>query len=295
MGPILSRNNTINYQTDFVNNITQVSKQNCVAIAEAEASGNVVVVSGSVINGGVGVGVQAVKSDAACTMTNTIDNSVQNIINDITNQTNQATTSVFDGFFVDTDNNNININNSVKNNISQYNETNCVSSAISVTDTNYVYVENSRVNGFVGVQNDGTSAEANCTMNNYTKNTTYNKAQNQSNQTNSFTSSFVYILGIVIVVIGVIVAVVIIVLLSGAFKFRPPPIAPAAPRAAFYPAPTASARPIIVERRPEASGIPGTPAAPIKASATPAITQAQGTFKQQLLQQALSTALESKA
>lgn len=214
MGGNLS--NITNVQQGFYNNILQKDQQNCIAQTNQSSSGNVVIVSGATINGDVGVQTTT-NTDATCLMVSNMEDSIGNQLAAITQQTNTAATDLFGDFQYTEETNIFNVDQSVTNNIAQINEATCAASSITSANNNYIYVSDTTVNGFVGV-NSASNASANCSMTNMMKNTTYNQAQASATQGNTVVGMFAAFFAVLGGIIGLIIIITIIMYSTGAFK-----------------------------------------------------------------------------
>jgi len=211
--------NISNIQQQFMNNITQVDQQNCIATVSNQTNNNVVIVNGAKIGGNF-TGVSSTTStDATCLMVSNQESSISNILSATIQQTNTTATDWFNGFQFTADTNSFNINQSVTNNINQINESTCSANTTTSASNNYVYVTNATVAGnFVGVTNTA-NASANCNMTNYMKSSTYNQAQASGNQSNTIIGMFVAMVAAFAAVVGIIVIGVIILFSTGAIGY----------------------------------------------------------------------------
>lgn len=211
--------NVADIQQQFMNNITQVSQQSCIATVTNQANNNVVIVNGTNIGGDFTGVSTTVSTDATCMMVSTLEDSVNNILQAILQQQNKSSTDWFNGFQITDDTNNFNINQSIVNNILQINESLCSANTTNSVSNNYVYVTNTTIGGnFVGVT-DKADASANCTMTNTMKNVTYNQVQASASQSNIVQGIFGAILAAVFAVIAVITIGVIMLFALSYFGF----------------------------------------------------------------------------
>lgn len=220
MGASIS-SNSARFQQTFINNVTQNNQQNCTAVQDNNISGNVVIVSGSVVDGSV-VGVNAVQieTDASCLMVSSMDQSVTDILTAISQQTNSTDTDIFGDFEITDSSNTFNVKQTVVNNINQINESSCSASLIQNITGNYTYVANSEVQGDVyGVNLNGSDANANCSMSNYMKAATYNQAQASSSQSNSTIGMFSLLIGVIGVILIIMIIGIIIVFSISSNKY----------------------------------------------------------------------------
>lgn len=211
--------NTAKIQQNFMNNVTQSNQQDCIATVNSQANNNVVIVSGSKIDGNF-TGVAATTStDATCLISSSMNSQVENSLSAQLQQENKTETDLFNDFSFNSETNTFNIDQSVTNNISQINQAVCSSNNTTSTSDNYVYVSDSTVGGnFVGVTNNAT-ASADCTMQNYMKNVTYNQAQASATQSNSIEGMWATLLGAIVSIITIIVIAVIIIFSIGAIGY----------------------------------------------------------------------------
>lgn len=212
--------NIAKIQQDFMNDILQNDQQNCIAQQTQQATGNIIVVSGGVIDGDF-IGVRQVQNtDASCLMVSNMQNTVENVLSATLQQTNQAVTDWFNDFSYTDETNIFDISQSITNNISQINEATCSASNIQAATNNYIYVPDTRVRGnFIGVSQDS-NASANCSMTNMMKNATYNKAQASATQSNTTIGMFTAIAAVIAAIIGLMVISSIIYYSTGGFGRR---------------------------------------------------------------------------
>lgn len=214
-----STTNIANLQQSFMNNITQVSSQSCLANSTGTTNNNVIIVTGSKIDGNFTGVTNTVTTDATCMITSTMEDSVSDILSATVQQVNTSETDLFGDFSFTSDVNKFNLAQTVVNNISQINEITCSSNTTTSQSNNYVYLSNVEVKGnFVGTSGSGT-ATANCSMNNTMKNTTYNQAQGDSSQENTIKGMFVAIAATFASIIGLVVIGVIILFAVGAVGY----------------------------------------------------------------------------
>jgi len=212
-----SHSNTATINQSFANNITTVDQENCVSNANAQVSGNVLIVSGSTVSGNVGV-IAAATTDASCLMVSAMENNIQDIMKATSTQTNNTSNDWFGGFEWNKDNNTFNLTQSVTNNISQINESTCTGNALASNNNNYVYIHGSTIGGNVAIAST-TDPKANCSMTNMMKNYTYNYVQGDNNQSNTQKGMFVAIVSAICLLIGVIIIGVVILFAVGAIGF----------------------------------------------------------------------------
>lgn len=213
--------NFTDIQQDFYNNITQINQQECISQSSAGASGNVVIIQNSTINGeDVGINVTSTQTDASCLMVSSMDTSITNILEAIAQQTNTSVTDLFNDFSIDSQVNVADIDQSVVNNITQISEALCEASSISSAENNYVYINNSDVNAnFIGVNVSTSDTSANCTMSNYMKAVTYNQAQASVSQANTSIGIFAIIMAVIAIVMIVLIIAIIIIFAIGSSKY----------------------------------------------------------------------------
>ena len=212
-----SHSNTANINQSFMNNITTQNQENCVANANVQVSGNVIIVSGSTVSGSVGT-ITGVSTDASCLMVSEMENSIQDIMKATSTQTNSTTSDIFGDFQWTNDQNTFNLTQSVTNNISQISESTCTANSMETNSNNYIYVQGSSIGGNVGVAST-TNASANCSMSNMMKNYTYNYVQGDNNQGNTQKGMFVAIVGAICTLIGIIIIGVVLLFAVGAIGF----------------------------------------------------------------------------
>lgn len=211
--------NIANIQQNFMNNITQIDQQSCIASVSDSTNNNVVIVNGANISGNF-TGVSSTAStDATCLMVSNMETSVTSILQASGQQTNNSTTDMFGDFSFTKSTNIFNIDQSVTNNISQINESLCAANTVDSTNNNYVYVTNAKIGGdFVGVTSSA-NASANCSMTNNMKITTYTQAQASISQSNTTTGMFAAMVAAFAGIVGIIVVAVIILFAIGSIGY----------------------------------------------------------------------------
>lgn len=211
--------NRTTIENEFMNNITQVSQSNCITESSSSASGNVLILNGVQVDGNVCAVCVTATTDSTCTITSTMTNTVENILSAMLDQTNQTESSILDflSFDASFDWNNIDLNESVTNNISQINQSTCASNTVYSANNNYTYVTNSTIGGdFYGVDTN-TSANSSCIIGNYTMNSVYNLLQAQFTQSDTKRNGLVsVIIAIVALLIIIGIVIVFIILIGGA-------------------------------------------------------------------------------
>ena len=211
--------NIATVQQKFLTNVTQASKQTCIATVNATANNNVVIINGASIKGNFTGVTSTTSTDATCTIVSSMDNSVSNILSATTDQKNKATSDMFGDFSWNGLTNAVNVGQSVVNNISQINQAACNSQNTSSTSNNYVYVTNASIGGdFIGVSNTA-NASASCNMSNLMKNVVYNQAQASVSQGNTYQGMFASIVGAIASVIVIVVIAVIIMFSIGSIGY----------------------------------------------------------------------------
>jgi hypothetical protein len=195
----------------FVNNILQEDQQFCLSTVNSSTNNNVVIITGSTIDGNA-IGVQqTINTDASCLMVSNMDSNISNILSATLAQTNKVSSDLFNGFSFDAGLNSFDINQTVTNNISQVNEATCSASQIVSSSNNYVYVSNSTIKkNFVGVVTTSDS-KANCTMSNSMKATTYNQAQASGTQSNTVSGMWAALMAAIVAIITIIIVGVVLV------------------------------------------------------------------------------------
>lgn len=211
--------NIANIQQSFMNNITQVNQQNCIATVTDTTNDNIVIVNGVNIAGNF-TGVSSTAStDASCIMTSNMQSSISNILAATLQQTNNTETDMFGDFAWSSNTNKFSIDQSVTNNISQINESLCSANTVDSTNGNYVYVTNAKVGGdFIGVTS-AADASANCSMTNNMKIVTYNQAQASASQSNTTEGMFGAMIAAFAGIVGIIVIGVIIIFAVGSIGY----------------------------------------------------------------------------
>lgn len=211
--------NVADIQQTFMNNITQVNEQFCIATVDDTENNNIIIFDGKVNGSFTGIAT-TISTDATCQMTSTMEDSIENILDAIINQTNNTENDIFGDFTFNEDTNVFNIRQTVINNISQINLAVCAANTTLSKSNNLIYVQNgARINGdFVGLATTSNTS-ASCNITNYMKNATYNQGQASGTQKNIIKGMFVALLTILAAIIGIIVIGVIILFATGAIGY----------------------------------------------------------------------------
>lgn len=202
MGPTISNNANIN--TQITNDMLQNTNQICVSSCDANASGNSVIIGGTVDS--VNITAEC-KASASCAMTNSSDAAVKNIIQNIINQEITAVTDFMGGIGQDLTNN-ININTSISNYITQITTQTCGAISNPQANDNFIWVQSGGVSGPLNISAKG-DASATCAMNNISKIQAYNNSQNTVTQSATSIGMFsmIFIAIIIIVLVGGVIFV----------------------------------------------------------------------------------------
>jgi cobalamin biosynthesis Mg chelatase CobN len=200
MGPFISNN--VNVNTDITNTILQNTTQVCNATQVANASGNTIIISGTV-NGNVGITTTS-SASASCALTNASDATVKSIVANLIQQNITAATDMGDLSF-STLSNNTNINTAISNYITQITTQTCNAVSVSSNTDEFFYVQSGGVvNGNLYITAQG-NANASCAMSNISKISAYNNAQNSVTQSATSVGMFALIA----------IAIIVIVLVGG--------------------------------------------------------------------------------
>lgn len=212
--------NYVNDSQSVTNNILQLNQQSCIATVQQNVTGNVVYFNGGSIQGNAtGIDVTSTSTDATCLISSDMDNNITNILSAIAQQSNSTDSGIFGGLGATKANNTFDVQQSTVNNISQVNQALCQASTINNVVGNYVYYNNTNVGGnFVGISVADTSATANCTMNNYQKNTLYNSEQARSDQSNKKVSALALLIIVIALIIGLVVVGMFVIFGISAIK-----------------------------------------------------------------------------
>lgn len=207
MGNVQNNINDIN-QTQNTN-ITNDSRQACQFTNTPAANNNVIIISGSKINGNFTGVSEQVTTHADCIITSTMDNNITNTLAAVALQKNQAKTDLFnDGVIANINNNIYDLHQTVNNNINNLNKSTCSAQTISSANANYIYISTSVIKGnFIGVAVDS-DANSNCSLSNVIKNISYNQTQSSVTQSNTVTGMFAGLFGGLFFIIVLILAVV---------------------------------------------------------------------------------------
>lgn len=198
---------------ESLTNILQNNQQSCVSTISNTANNNVVIMNGITSKDDViGINVSSYSTDATCSITSSTDAALTSILQSISKQKVTSQNDLFGG--INVAHANVDINQSMKNYISQLNTSVCNSSAITSTHNNFTYLSNIQSGGSViGIQQTGNAA-ARCSINTIVKAQSYNEMKSQLDEDGTvkgvaqsfFSSMFSGLFGIIgIVIIGVLV------------------------------------------------------------------------------------------
>jgi len=207
---VVSMGNQINTSTineQVMTSILNESSEKCSASCTANQTGDVVIIENSTIGGDAGFEVSC-SAAASCIMNQSIDTQVQNVLSAIAQQSNASVSGLLGDLGDSGESNQADIDLSIRNFITQMEESTCTASVSFNQSNDLFYASNSSINGFAGFQigiNQPASANASCTMSNLSKIVVYNQAQAQTNQSNTQVSMLALIA----------IAVVICVLIGG--------------------------------------------------------------------------------
>lgn len=201
MGSHISNN--INLQTQITNNFLQESMQTCSAHCDGNASGNVIIIGGHA--GNVDISARCTAS-ASCIMTNQADSAVKNVITNITNQEITTVTDFLGDLSFNDISNNVNINNTIANYITQITTQTCNSVSNVNANDNFIFVQSGGSAGNFSISAEG-NASASCAMSNMSKIQAYNQVQNSVSQSATEIGMFamIFIAIIAILLIGGII------------------------------------------------------------------------------------------
>lgn len=186
---------------DVMTSIFSESSETCNASCSANQSGNVVIIENSTIGGDAGFE-ESCTANATCIMEQQLDTQLSNILSAIASQSNSSVQGIFGDIGSSGGFNVADVTQTIKNYITQMEESTCTASATFDQSNNLFYASNSDIAGFAGFQigiDTPASANASCTMTNLSRIVVYNNAQSSTNQTNTQVS----LIGII--VIGIII------------------------------------------------------------------------------------------
>lgn len=212
--------NVSRIQQDFATEITQQSIESCSTSATQNVSGNISIIDGAKSSGDIiGINVESVSTDATCVLTSSIDAAITNILDSVTRQTNAASNDWFGGFSFSANTNVYNLRQSAINNINQINQSLCSSNVTSSTTNNFSYIRNVNGGRVIGLNIEGATASASCSITNVTKALSFNRAASEATQDNKNTGMFVAIVTAIIAVVGIVIVGVIILFSIGAIGY----------------------------------------------------------------------------
>lgn len=205
-----SFSNQVNINTQITNDMLQSTTQICNADCKASANNNTIIISGATINGSIGINARCTAS-AACAMSNASNAAVNNIIQNIIDQETTSVSDIMGDLSWEDINNEVNINTSLSNYITQITSQTCNATADVQANDNFFYVGQggtstsdgkTTINGDIFISAEG-NATANCSMSNISKLQAYNESQNSVTQSITNVGMFA--------AIGLMVAVVVLI------------------------------------------------------------------------------------
>lgn len=201
----------INDSQTIMNSITNDTNQVCQITTESSAIGNIVTIDNSIINGDA-IGIEnSVSVNSGCAITSTMNTSIDSILSAISQQSAAAdNTGMLSGLLSNTDDitTTTNISQLFSNTINNINNAVCDVNTDVVTRGNFVFVNNSTVNGtFVGVDMSGTDVVASCNMNNTMNNIVYNQGQSSVTQSTVMKSNILEIIVVIVIAIGAVLII----------------------------------------------------------------------------------------
>lgn len=204
--------NSINVSNTIVNNFLSKVKQSCTAVVDTSASGNTIIISGTV-QGNVEITARGTAS-ASCIMSNKSEETANNLISNLLTQEITNASGIFGDLFNKDMSNNVNITNVIRNNITQITTQACSAVANVQANDNFVWVQSGGVVSGGNISIDATAdAAASCNMSNMSKIDAYNQIQNNVSQSET-EISMLAIIAIGIVVIILICGIVFIMMYS---------------------------------------------------------------------------------
>lgn len=205
----------VNVSNSISSSLLQSSSQTCTSTCSQQQDGNVAIVAGR--TGNIVYG-QKCTSNAACTMSITLQSSINNMLANAVQQSNTAITDLFnDGIIFSRVNEGVDIKSNIVNNMTQITQASCQASSVQSQSDNFLYVQSGGRTGNVNYAQDG-NASANCTMINASKmqakSQINNNAAQKAKQIGMFAMIFVAI--VLCVLIGGIV--ILLTATTGVFK-----------------------------------------------------------------------------
>lgn len=192
-GAFFGGNKATNYSNinqDINNQVYVDLSSRCVNRCDNLANNTNVVIRDSVVDGSINFSqICAVKAD--CIITNSSDTYAQTIVKSISEQQIDLKTSFLTP--ASDTSNRLEINNKIRNQISQVMSASCQASVSNIRNNTLFYLQNSRVKGDVDFSQEG-NLVSNCTMNNTAKVVLYNEAVAQNEQINKVSSALAAIL-----------------------------------------------------------------------------------------------------
>jgi len=209
-----NQSNSINANQTVINSLYTNSSQSCLATCTEQQIGDTIVIDNVTIGGNFTGFNQLCTAQAACIMDQNLDSSSKNILSSMLEQSNSTTNGPF-SILADLTGggnlqNNVTVSQTIENMMQQNLSSFCQGYADEISEGNVLFIggsNNSIAGNFVGVNQTG-SANASCTMKNYSKMQTFNQESAKVKQTNKQMD----VVGLIGIVVGVVVVVIIIII-----------------------------------------------------------------------------------
>jgi len=191
------------------NNILNSSKASCTTECKNISQGNTIIISGTTLRSFNFD--QSCQLTSVCSINSELDTSVDNILKSLSEQK-AGTEKGLLGISLSWNqiSNRNQVEQIVTTTISNINETSCQTSSINIFDNNFIFFQNSTVQGDIQFSQTG-NVNSNCMLNNISRIQVQNQLASENKQTATIGSG----LGLIIAIIILLIAVFLIVKLLG--------------------------------------------------------------------------------
>ena len=193
------------------NNILNSSNAQCISECTLYNGGNTIIIDGTTIQGNVEFN-QTCNLNQQCVINSTLDTQVQSILDSLSKQTSVTTRGLFDILGSSSTQSN-DVRQTLTTNISNLINSTCRSTANIVNENNFVYLNNSTVEGSLQFNQSADVLSA-CTLNNMSR----VQVQNQLQASNEQSAKILGSTGLLIILLIIIVILIVVVFLINKFK-----------------------------------------------------------------------------
>jgi len=186
-------------------------KTECKATCDDIQSGNVVIIQGSTLKGGISFN-QKCEVKLQCEIQNNLETDVATILDAAGKQT-AITANGFPDFNFNNISNSFQSSQIITNTITNIIDSSCTSQATQNQNSNYTYVQNSNIEGSIQF-NQTADVNASCTLTNRSSLIVSNKASAKSSQSAVILGTT----GLIIALVVVVIIIVVVIFLIGKLK-----------------------------------------------------------------------------